>query len=103
MLGVVALERGAGEPCFDAAALSAITGRTGPLVGPEPGKRIVAPFTGDGVRARQAAAVHHDPTADSGSEGDAEHDVRAGGRAVGRLAERATVRVVQWPHRAVGP
>src|SRR2546429_5237403 len=41
------LEPGAGEPGFDAAALAAVAGRTGPLVGPWPGKRIVPPFAGD--------------------------------------------------------
>src|SRR5256886_13386295 len=58
MLGVVALERGAGQPGFDAAALAAITGRTGPLLGTGPGERIVPPLTGDEVRAQQAPAVH---------------------------------------------
>src|SRR5438876_2583798 len=98
MLGVIALERGAGEPGFDAAVLSAVTGRTGPFVGPEPGKRIVPPFPGDEVRAQKDAAVHDDPTADPGAEDDAEHDVRAGGRTVGGLGEGETVRVVHEPH-----
>src|SRR5439155_10421120 len=77
MLGVVALERGAREPGLDAATLAAITGRTGPLVGSEPGKGIVPPFPRDEVRAQQAPAVHDDPTSHARAEDDAEHDVRA--------------------------
>src|SRR5438445_6910442 len=98
MLGVVALERGAGQPGFDAAALAAITGRTGPLLGTGPGERIVPPLTGDEVRAQQAPAVHDDPTSDSGAEDDAEHDVRPRGGAVGGLGEREAVRVRSEEH-----
>src|SRR2546422_168737 len=70
MLGVVALERGAREPGFDAAALSTVAGRTRPFVGPEPGKRIVSPLARDAVRAQQNPAVHDDPTSDSCAEDD---------------------------------
>src|SRR5438046_9840464 len=103
MLGVVALERGAGEPGFDAAALSTIAGRTGPLLGPEPRKRIMPPFAGDEVSAHQGAAVNDDPTSDSGAEDDAEHDVRARGRAGGGFGAREGVRVIHEPHRAATP
>src|SRR5688572_15120985 len=103
MLGVVALERGAGEPGFDTAALATVAGRTGPLVGPEPGKRIVPPFAGDEVRAQQDLASGDDPTSDSRAEDDAEYDARAHSRAVGGLGEREAVRVVHEAHRAVEP
>src|SRR5437773_10231624 len=59
------------------------------------------PFAGDEVRARQAAAIHDDPASDSRAEDDAEHDVRARGRAVGGLGEREAVSVVHEPPRAV--
>src|SRR5438094_9510186 len=91
------------EPGFDAAALAAVTGRTGPLVGPEPGKWIMPPFAGDEVRARQAPAIHDDPASDSRAEDDAEHDVRARGRAGGGLGEPGAVRDDPEPHPAVPP
>src|SRR5205823_12737469 len=100
-LDVVALVPGAGEPGLDAAALGTVTRWTGPLVGRGPGKRIVPPFAGDQVRAQQHLTVDHDPPADSRAEDDAEHDVRARGRAVGRFGDRETVRIVHESHGAV--
>src|SRR2546430_10412701 len=40
----------------------------------DPRQRIVPPFAGNEVRARQAPAVHDDPAADPCAEDDAEQD-----------------------------
>src|SRR5256885_5833674 len=103
MLGVVALEAGAGKPAFDAAALAAITGRTGPFIGRRPGQRIVSPFARDQVRALEPSAVHDDPTAPSRAEDDAEHAMAARARAVRGFGKREAVRVVHEPHGPAEP
>ena len=61
------------------------------------------PFAGDQIGARQDMTVHDDPTPDSRAQDDAEHDVGARGRAVGRLRDGEAVRVVHEPHGTVEP
>ena len=56
------------------------------------------PLAGDRVRAREHAAVHHDPAAGARADDHAEHDARARGRAVGRLRQREAVGVVGGAH-----
>src|SRR5207248_10130896 len=103
VLGVVALEPGARQPGLDAPPLGTVAGRTGPLVGRGPGKRVVPPFAGDQVRAHQDPTVHDDPAPYTRTQDDAEHDVRARGGAVGGLGERDAVRVVHEPYGTVEP
>ena len=80
--------------------LSAVT-RAGPaLVILRPRQRVVAPFTGDAVRPGQHLAADGDPGARAGADDHAEHDPRAGGRAVSRLGHGKTVGVVGDAHLA---
>src|SRR5205085_5205139 len=55
---------------------------------------IVPPLAGDRVGADKDAAADNDAAAASGADDHAEDDRRAGGRAVGCLRQRETVRVV---------
>src|SRR5262249_43033490 len=80
---------------LDVPFLAAAAARTGQLFGSDPGQGVVAPLAGDGVRARERAAVHDHPAAHARPEDDAEHDVSAGSGAVGRLRKGEAVGVVR--------
>ena len=97
---VVAGERGTGQKRLDAPGPPAITRGTRTLIVFGRRQRIVAPLAGDGVRADDDAAVHHEPAAGAGADDHAEHHRRSRGGAVGGFGQRETVRVVRQPHRA---
>ena len=82
---VVAAQGRPRQERFEAAAASAVTGRTGALVRFRPGQRIVSPLAADRVRADERAPVDDNAAARAGAEDDAEDDLRAPSAAVGRL------------------
>ena len=57
------------------------------------------PLAGDRIGADEEAPGRDDPAADAGSEDDAEHDLTARRRTIGRLGEGKAIRVVGKAYR----
>jgi hypothetical protein len=97
---MIGSDAGARQPRLDAARVPAIAFAPGSFVVARPGQRIVSPLSRDRVRAIERAAMHDDAGTDASAEDDAEHDVGAATRTIGRFGKRKAIRVVGDAHVA---
>ncbi len=95
VLPVIRFEPRPGNPCFEAAAVPAITWFSGIFLGAHPGQRGVSPFAGNAVAPVVHPPVKRDASTATGSEDHRKHHSLPRARAVGRFRNGQAVRVIR--------